>query len=71
MELNYPSVDNTYVTVHKSLIPNVTKQHTIGTWNARSMNIGKLEIVKKEMENVGIDILGISELKWTGKGHFS
>jgi hypothetical protein len=35
------------------------------------MNIGKLEIVKKEMENVGIDILGISELKWTGKGHFS
>jgi hypothetical protein len=51
--VNYSSSNNTYVTVHKSLIPNVTKKHTIGTWNVRSMNTGKLEKVKKEMENVG------------------
>ncbi|XP_064138673.1 craniofacial development protein 2-like [Loxodonta africana] len=42
----------------------------IGTWNVRSMNLGKLEIVKNEMERINIDILGISELKWTGIGHF-
>ena len=35
------------------------------------MNQGKLEVVKKEMARVNIDILGISELKWTGKGEFN
>ena len=35
------------------------------------MNLGKLEVVKKEMARVNIDILGISELKWTGKGEFN
>ncbi|XP_049754630.1 intraflagellar transport protein 43 homolog isoform X1 [Elephas maximus indicus] len=40
----------------------------IGTWNVRSMSDGKLEVVKNEMERVGIDILGISELEWTGTG---
>ena len=35
--------------------------------NVRSMNQGKLEVVKQEMARVNIDILGISELKWTGK----
>ena len=40
----------------------------IGTWNVRSMNQGKLEVVKQEMARVNVDILGISELKWTGMG---
>ena len=41
------------------------------TWNARSMNQGKLEVVKQEMARVNIDILGISELKWTRMGEFN
>ena len=39
------------------------EQYCIGTWNVRSMNQGKLEVVKQEMARVNIDILGISELK--------
>ena len=42
-----------------------------GTWNVRSMNQGKWEVVKQEMARVNIDILGISELKWTGMGEFN
>ena len=42
----------------------------IRTWNARSRNQGKLEVVKQEMSRVNINILGISELKWTGVGEF-
>ena len=42
------------------------EQYFIETWNVRSMNQGKLEVVKKKMERVNIDILGISKLKWTG-----
>ena len=42
-----------------------------GTWNLRSMNQGELEIVKQEMSRVNIDILGISELKWTEMGEFN
>ena len=42
------------------------EQYCIGTWNVRSMNQGKLEVVKQEMARVNINILGISELKWTG-----
>ena len=44
---------------------------SIGTWNVRSMNQDKLEVVKQEMARVNIDILGISELKWTGMGEFN
>ena len=44
------------------------EQYCIGTWNARSMNQGKVEVVKQEMARVNIDSLGISELKWTGMG---
>ena len=40
-------------------------QNCIGTWNFRSMNQGKLEVIKQEMARVNIDNLGISELKWT------
>ena len=46
-------------------------QYCIGTWNVRSMNQGKLEVVKQEMAKVNVDILGISELKWTGMGGFN
>ena len=46
------------------------EQYCIGTWNVRSMNQGRLEVVKQEMTRVNIDILGISELKWTGMGKF-
>ena len=41
------------------------------TWNVRSMNQGKLEVVKQEMARVNIAILGISELKWTEVGKFN
>ena len=47
------------------------KQHSIGTWNVRSMNQGKLDVVKQEMIRVNIDILGISKLKWTEMGEFN
>ena len=42
------------------------EQYYIGTWNVRSVNQGKLEVVKQETARVNIDILGLSELKWTG-----
>ena len=47
------------------------EQYCIGTWNVRSMNQGKLEVAKQEMARVNIDILGISELRWTGMGEFN
>ena len=47
------------------------EQYYIGTWNVRSMNQGKLEVVKQEMARVNIDIVGISELRWTGMGEFN
>ena len=42
------------------------EQYGIGTWKVKSMKQGKLEVVKQEMARVNINILGISELKWTG-----
>ena len=47
------------------------EQYCIGTWDVRSMNQGKLQEVKQEMARVKVDILGISELKWTGMGEFN
>ena len=47
------------------------EQYCIGTWNVRSMNQGKLEVIKQEMARVNIHILGISELRWTGMGGFN
>ena len=47
------------------------EQYCIGTWNIRSMNQGKLEVVKQEMIRRNIDILGISKLKGTGMGEFN
>ena len=47
------------------------EQYCIGTWNVRSMNQGKLEVVKQEMARVNVNILGLRELKWTGMGEFN
>ena len=46
------------------------EQDCLGIWNVRSMNQGKLEVIKQEMARVNTDILEISELKWTGMGEF-
>ena len=51
--------------------PILQDQYCIGTWNVRYMNQGKLEVVKQEMARVNKDILGISELKWTGMGELT
>ena len=64
----YPVVD---VTGDGSKAQCCEEQYCIGTWNVRSMNQGKLEVVKKEMARVSINNLGISELKWTGMGEFN
>ena len=50
----------------KSKVRCCKEQYCIGTWNVRSINQGKLEVVKQEMARGNVDILGISELKWTG-----
>ena len=47
------------------------EQYCIGTWNVRSMNQGKLEVVKQERARVNINILGICEIKWTRMGEFN
>ena len=47
------------------------EQCCIGSWNVRSMNQSKLEVIKQEMISVNMDIIGISELKWTGMGEFN
>ena len=47
------------------------EQYCIGTWNVRSKNQGKLEVVKQETARLNINNLGISEVKWTGMGEFN
>ena len=64
----YRAVD---VTDDGSKVQCCKEQYCIGTWNIRSMNQGKLEVVNQEMARVKVDILGISELKWTGMGKFN
>ena len=63
-----PVVD---VTHDRSKVLCCKEQYCIGTWNVRAMSQGKLEVVKQEMARVNVDILGISELKWTGMGEFN
>ena len=58
------------VTGDRSKVQCYKQQYCIGTWNVRSMNQGKLEMVKQEMARVNVYILAISELKWTGMGEF-
>ena len=67
-EKQHPVVD---VTGDGSKVQCCKQQYCIGTWNIRSMIQGKLEVVKQEMARVNIDILGISELKWTEMGKFN
>ena len=64
----HPVVD---VTGDESKIRCCKDEYCIGTWNVKSMNQGKLEVFKQEMARVNIDILEISELKWTGMGEFN
>ena len=64
----YPVLD---VTGDGSKVQCCKEQYCIGTWNVRFMNQGKLEVVKQEMTRVNINILGISELKWTRMGEFN
>ena len=64
----HPVVDGTG---NRSKVRCCKEEYCIGTWNVRSMNQGKLEVVKQEMARVNVDILGISELKWTRRGKFN
>ena len=59
------------VTGDRSKVRCSKEQYCLGTWSVRSLNRGKLEVVKQEMARVNTDILGISELKWTGMGKFN
>ena len=60
----YPVVD---VTGDRSKVRCCKEQYCLGTWNVRSMNQGKLEVVKQEMERLNTDTLGISELDRNGR----
>ena len=64
----HPVVD---VTSERSKVQCCKEQYCIGTWNVRSTNPGKLKVVKQEMARVNVNILGISELKWTGMGELN
>ena len=60
----HPVVD---VTGDRSKVRCCKEQYCIGTWNVRSMNQGKLEVVKQAMARVNVDILGIStKMDWNG-----
>ena len=65
---NVPVVD---VTGDGSKVQCYKKQYCIGTWAVSSMNQDKLKVGKQEMAKVNINILGISELKWTRMGEFN
>ena len=62
-----PVVD---VTGDRSKVQCCKEQYCIGTCNVRSMDQGKLEVVKQEVTRINVNILGIRELKWTGMGEF-
>ena len=64
----YPVVD---ATGDRSKVRCCKEQYCIGTWNVRSMNQGKLEVVKQETARVNVDVLEISKLKWIGMGEFN
>ena len=64
----HPVVD---VTGDGSQVRCCKEQYCIGTWNVRSMNQGKLEVVIQEMARGSINTLGISKLKWTRMGEFN
>ena len=60
-----------YVSGGESKVQCCKEQYCIGTWNVRSINQDNLDVVKQEMSGVNIDILEISELKWTEMGEFN
>ena len=64
----HPAVD---VTGDGSKVQCCKEQYCIGTWNIRSMNQGKLEVVKQEVARVNIDLLAINKIKWTEMGEFN
>ena len=64
----HPVVD---VTGDRCKVQCCKQQYCIGTLKVRSMNQGKLEVVKQEMVRVNVEILRVSELKWTGMGEFN
>ena len=64
----YPVVDGTD---DRNKVQCCKQQYCLGTWNVRSMNQGKLEVVRQQMARMNIDIPGISELRWTGMGEFN
>ena len=64
----HPAVD---VTGDRSKVQCCKEKYCIGTWNVRSVNQGKFEVVQQKMARENVDILGISELKWTGMGEFN
>ena len=59
------------VTGDRSKVRCCKEEYCIGPWTVRSMNQGKLEVVKQEMVRVNVNIQAISELKWTGMGKFN
>ena len=64
----YPVVD---MSGGESKVQCCKEQYCIGTWNVRSMNQSKLEVVEQEMARVNMNILVISELKWMGMSKFN
>ena len=62
----YPVVDELVIGARSDVV-----KSNIGTWNVRSVNQGKPEVVTQVMARVNVDILGISELIWTGMGEFN
>ena len=64
----YPAKD---VTGDRSKVRCCKEQYSIGTWNVRSMNQGKLEVLKQQMTKMNIKILGLSKLKWIGMSKFN
>ena len=59
------------VTGDRSEVRCYKEQYCIGTWNVRSKNQGKSEVVKQEIARLNVNILGISDLNWTGMGEFN
>ena len=59
------------VTCDGSKVQCSKEQYCIGNWNVRSMNQGKLEVVKQKTARMNINILAINKLKWTGMGEFN
>ena len=64
----HPVVD---VTGDGSKVRCCKEQYCIGSWNVKSVNQGKLEVVKQEMARMNVNILGMSKLIWTAMGEFN